>query len=115
MANVWLSLLVFVTFTAFVCDGSHAPVIRNALDEPIELSVTYSSGQTFAGKYPPGAQIYAPAEGLDVEKVEVGVGGVTLFRLSKEELAGLRAEFGPHDRILWNVHRGGMYPTPLGR
>jgi hypothetical protein len=106
-------VLLMVASLAFVCDQSYAPVIRNTLDEPVQLEITYSNGTSFSGDYPPGATIYAPAEGLDLERVEVRAGSRPPIELSKVELARLRAEVGPEDRVIWNISEDGIRPAEL--
>lgn len=108
-------VLLMITSLAFVCDQSYAPVIRNTLDEPVQLEIAYSNGTSFSGDYPPGATIYAPAEGLELERVQVRAGSRPPIELSKGDLARLRAEVGPEDRVVWNISEDGIHPAELSQ
>ena len=111
--HVSVLALTVIPLLAIVCDQSYAPVIQNTLEEPVQLEVAYSNGTSFSGHYPPGATIYSPAEGLEVERVQVRAGTRPPFELGKEELARLRAEIAPEDRVVWRIEEGGVRPTRL--
>lgn len=111
--HVLVLIAAMIPLLAFVCDQSYAPVIENTLAEPIQVEVAYSNGTSFSGQYPPGATIYSPAEGLEVERVQVRVGSRPLFELGKEELARLRAGVAPDDRVVWRIEEDGVRPARL--
>ncbi len=110
---VWFSATILVL--AFVCDQSYAPVLRNTLSESVDLEVTYSNGRSFSGHFPPGAVIYPPAEGLEIDHVKVRPESQPPFELDKEELARLGAEVGLKDRVVWSIEKGGIRASRLGQ
>jgi hypothetical protein len=97
----------------FVCDQSHAPVLRNGLDEPVQLSVAYADGRSFSGWFPPGARIYAPAEGLALQRVEIRTSDQLVVVVDGEQIERLSGEFPASERLVWTVQRDGLHPTRL--
>ncbi len=100
-----------LALVAWVCDQAHAPVIHNTLDQPIVLSVQYGSGLYDSGEIPPDAMVWAPADGVAVDLIEVRMEGKVLFRLEKQELERLRSSLPPGTRVMWEIHENGVTAT----
>jgi len=104
-------LALMIPLLAFVCGRPPAPLIHNAMDRQIELSVKYRSGQSFQEKFPPDATISAPVEGTAVDEIQVRSGDQVLYTLKRDDLERLRSAIDPNARVKWEIREDGVTAT----
>ena len=92
---------------AFHC-GLGYPVVLNTLDRPILLSVAYRNGQSYSGEIAAGAKVWAPANAVAIDEIEIRSQGKLLFRLRKDELEHMSSDITQGGHVIWEVHEDGV-------
>jgi hypothetical protein len=84
-ANVGKKLLMMV-FILSGCDPFYGPIIRNSYGFDVEVTVSYSNGESMTASWPPCRTSYVGKKMLDIEKISVAKGGLAIREITSQEI-----------------------------
>lgn len=111
--NLQLVPFLVSPLLAFVCEPGHGPVIYNALDNLITISVQYKNGDTISLELAPHSKLWTHSDAIAVNSLEVRREGEVLYIFEAAALERLKTGFPVNAQLMWKIHEHGLRVTTV--
>ena len=106
-----VACLLFLAFTGCY-DRVYPPFVKNALNVPVAIKISYSNGVVVSDTWRPGERGPIGRENATITEVVIAEGNKVIVRLDANAIAAMRSTVSDERAVTWRIELHGLKAVP---